>query len=239
MMQGIIYDFKVYQQKIKTHAHSFGQLIIPIRGSLNIETHSMDSIIDEKKLFFVPPSSEHTFYSKVRNEFLVLDIPSEFLKEDDMKNNQGGNLIEMDDRWRLLKSLLIKDCKEDSNQYAINNLFQYFYHYLIKSSHYQSIDYLNKHYNEEISLKTLAKIENYNPNYYSEWFKKAMKVSITDYIKDLRVRKAKELLTNSNYSILQIAQMVGYHHHSSLTRAFNDIENITPAEFRKVNNKKT
>ncbi|MCG8485565.1 MAG: AraC family transcriptional regulator [Clostridia bacterium] len=236
-MQGIKYDFKVYQQKMKTHTHSFGQLIIPIRGSLNIETDTMDSIIDENKLFFLSPSSEHTFYSKVRNEFLVLDIPYEFLKDDDMKKNQDGKLIEMDERWQLLKSLLIKDCQEDSNHYAVNNLFQYFYQYLVESSHYRSIDYLNQHYTEEISLNTLAKIENYNPNYYSEWFKKEMKVSITDYIKNLRVKKAKEMLIHHDYSILQIAQMVGYHHHSSLTRAFKDVENMTPAQFRKINSK--
>lgn len=87
--------------------------------------------------------------------------------------------------------------------------------------------------NADIALKKLAVIEHYNISYYTEWFKNKMKVSPVEYIQNLRVEKAKELLLNSNLSILQISQMVGYEHNSSFTRVFKYFKKITPAEFRK------
>lgn len=60
-----------------------------------------------------------------------------------------------------------------------------------------------------------------------------MKVSPVEYIQNLRVKKAKELLLNSNFTILQISQMVGYEHTSSFTKVFKNLEKISPVEFRK------
>lgn len=100
-----------------------------------------------------------------------------------------------------------------------------------------SIEYINNHYFEEIDLKVLAEIEHYTPTYYSEWFKQNMNMSLTTYIQNLRLKKAKELLLNTDYTILQIAQIVGYNHNSSLTRLFKTLEKTTPIQFKIENQK--
>ena len=58
-------------------------------------------------------------------------------------------------------------------------------------------------------------------------------MTVTEYIKNLRIKKAKELMTETDLSILEIAQRVGYEHNSSFTRVFKEIEGISPAQFRK------
>ena len=82
-------------------------------------------------------------------------------------------------------------------------------------------------------MKKLADIEHYNISYYSEWFKNKMNVSPIEYIQNLRVKKAKELLLNTNLTILQVSQIVGYEHNSSFTRVFKYLEKISPTEFRR------
>lgn len=58
-------------------------------------------------------------------------------------------------------------------------------------------------------------------------------VSPVEYIQNLRVKKAKELLLNTDLTTLQISQIVGYEHNSSFTRVFKYLEKISPSEFRK------
>lgn len=60
-----------------------------------------------------------------------------------------------------------------------------------------------------------------------------MSVSAKEYIQSLRIDRAKQLLLNTDFSILQIAQLVGYSHNSALTRVFKSFEDITPAQFRR------
>ena len=60
-----------------------------------------------------------------------------------------------------------------------------------------------------------------------------MKVSPIEYIQNLRVQRAKELLLNTNLTVLQISQMVGYEHNSSFTKVFKNLEKISPTEFRR------
>ncbi|WP_294393447.1 helix-turn-helix transcriptional regulator [uncultured Clostridium sp.] len=76
-------------------------------------------------------------------------------------------------------------------------------------------------------------MEHYNANYYSEWFNNKMNMTVTEYIRILRIKKAKELLSNTNLPILQIAQMIDYDYNSSFTRAFKECEQIFPAELRR------
>ena len=103
---------------------------------------------------------------------------------------------------------------------------------MIEESKFESVKYIDSHFTEDIDFKKLAQIEHYNPNYYTEWFKNNMGISPSDYIKKLRIDKSKELLLNTDLTILQVGESVGYKYNSSFTRAFKDIESITPKEFR-------
>lgn len=60
-----------------------------------------------------------------------------------------------------------------------------------------------------------------------------MKISPVEYIQNLKVKKAKEFLLNTDLTILQISQIVGYDRNSSFTRVFKHLEKTSPTEFRK------
>ncbi|WP_017531598.1 helix-turn-helix transcriptional regulator, partial [Pelosinus sp. HCF1] len=78
----------------------------------------------------------------------------------------------------------------------------------------------------------LASLEHYHVGYYSQWFQKKMGVSVQIYLQKLRIEEAKRLLRETNYTILEIAQEVGYEHQASLTRIFKQVEGITPSVYR-------
>lgn len=155
------------------------------------------------------------------------------LNKYDMENMIGGREFLFDDKWKAIRYLLLNEADNKKSSSSINDLFLYCYHFIADGSIPDSIKYINEHFTEDIDLKKLADIEHYNISYYSEWFKNKINVSPLEYIQNLRVKKAKELLLNTNLTILQISQIVGYEHNSSFTRVFKYLEKISPTEFRR------
>jgi AraC-like DNA-binding protein len=74
------------------------------------------------------------------------------------------------------------------------------------------------------------------PEYFSKLFKKVMNKSFIEYIIELRIARAQELLTNTNLPIIDIAAAVGYERQSYFTKKFKELSGITPRQFRATSN---
>lgn len=222
-----------YVYEPHTHSHPFGQLILPLKGELHLETSKREFAINEENLFFVPPKYKHTFYSKYKNQFLVLDIPLNMFPNE-LLNIINQELYEkLDKRWEAIKFLILEEIKNNSNcNQSLINLFHYFSDLLFENIVPESIKYIHKNYNKTITLNELAQIENYSPNYYNNWFKEKMEVNPIDYIQKLRLNRAQYLLKNTDLTILQIAQQIGYEYQSSLNRLFKKYKLNSPSYYR-------
>lgn len=223
---------KVYQTQIITHSHSYAQLIFPLYGMIDIYTESKKYTLDEDCVLFLPSYNIHSFNSIGPNKFLIVNIPNYMLPKNKVSSINNAIELTLTEKWKAIRFLLLDECESDNNSYTISKLVYYFIPIILNNSNSKSIDYINKHFNENISLSTLANIENYSTTYYSEWFKKKMNISLAEYIQNLRIQRAKELLGNTDLSILQIAYEVGYNYESSLTRVFKLTEGITPKKYR-------
>lgn len=230
-LKNVFGERRTYSDFANTHAHSFAQLIMPLQGSLFIKTETYQLEIGETRLFFLPPQCQHTFYAKRQNEFLVLDIPHFLLGE---TKTCGGLSSVVDEKWQALRLLMLSEVNySPADSQNLTDLFRYAYSILQKESVPQSIRYIHANFQKSISLQKLANLEGYNQTYYCEWFKKNMGMTPKAYIQFIRLKRAKELLTHTNLSILQVAQQVGYEHHSSLTRLFQQQEKMTPLAYRQ------
>jgi len=235
----IVCEYRTYTETINTHQHAFVQLILPLQGVLNIKTDQKNLKLSDSQLFLLPVECNHTFWATQNNRFLVLDIPQVMLPgSSELAKFPGGNTYEMDEKWKAIRLLLVNEMDmENGADSDVTMLLRYFQKFLIKEDRPDSVTYIQRHYNQDIKLEKLAQIEHYHVNYYCEWFKRTMHCTPLEYLKKVRIEHAKELLLGTNLNILQIAWEVGYAHHSSLTRAFKDIENITPQEYRQKNMK--
>lgn len=92
--------------------------------------------------------------------------------------------------------------------------------------------YIQKHYNENLSINTLAERYNMSPNYFSSVFKKELNQSTVNYITEIRVKKAMEYLEKSDQSVVEIAQKVGYEDSQYFFRVFKKATGITPLQYR-------
>lgn len=95
------------------------------------------------------------------------------------------------------------------------------------------VDYMNEHYADpNLSLNDVADRMGCSASHISREFKEIMGINFIDYMIDIRMKKAKEFLRNSNERISDISLMVGYVSANSFMRIFKRYTGKTPSEYR-------
>lgn len=95
------------------------------------------------------------------------------------------------------------------------------------------IRYLEQHYQEDLSLSSVADRFCLSPGYFSTIFKKKAGHNFVHYLTYLRIREAKRLLIETKMTISEIATAVGYSSASFFIRSFKKTEDVSPSEYRK------
>ncbi|MBN2657602.1 MAG: response regulator [Spirochaetales bacterium] len=92
--------------------------------------------------------------------------------------------------------------------------------------------YLDKHYREDVSLSDAAESLEVNPSYLSRVFSSEMKIGFTQYLLELRIKKALKLMESTNLKHYQIAEEVGFSNPESYSRGFKKVMGVSPSRFR-------
>src|SRR5690606_34630260 len=96
-----------------------------------------------------------------------------------------------------------------------------------------AIKYIEVHYMEDLSLQMVADAVYLNPWYFSSQFKKFTSKSFSEYLNQVRVRIAKELLHQKDLKVYQVAEMVGFQDAAYFSTVFRNVENMSPKEYQK------
>ena len=95
--------------------------------------------------------------------------------------------------------------------------------------------YIHSHYQESISLETLAQLTHMNPTSFCRFFRKSTGQTLSAYICDLRIGKACNLLLeNAEMNIADIGFISGFPSQTLFNRTFRKKKGMTPRDFRKL-----
>lgn len=97
----------------------------------------------------------------------------------------------------------------------------------------KSIDYIYEHIQNRITLEELAESVQISASYLSRQFKKEMGVSVSDYIRERKIERAKNLLRYSDFSYIDIAHYLAFSSQSHFIQIFEKYEGITPKKYRE------
>lgn len=92
--------------------------------------------------------------------------------------------------------------------------------------------YVDLHYEKDLTQEFVASLFRLNRSYLSSAFKARTGISFVDYVNQVRIQHAKEMLKKTDKKTYQIAQAVGYENAKYFFRVFKKLEGITPEQYR-------
>ena len=210
------------------------------------EAHKIYSNEDNRVLiFYIDPSFFEKYYKDINNIFFYTNSTDDGAQEgeayDILRNFLAKLLCEsiqnLDDSSKEIESILI-----DLLYHLINNFHYLTYERQDLKSNTEQLDryhriskYIFNNYDSNITLQEIAKKEYLSPHYLSHEIKNATGNSFTDLVNQTRVEESVKLLLDSDLSISDISDEVGFSHIRYLNKNFKNYYGCTPLQYRKKN----
>ena len=95
-----------------------------------------------------------------------------------------------------------------------------------------SCNYINQHYQENITLEETANISGFSKFHFTRVFKQYMNMTFYEYLNSKRMKRAQELLYSTDMSITEVAMNSGFSSLSAFNRTFKSVNGCSPSEYR-------
>lgn len=229
------------------HIHKEVELIYVIEGESYAYASQKEYLLKKDDLFINFPYQIHRYQTTVEGKFMIMVFPPEILFSMShvfTDNIPESNVINSEH----ITSLIYKLMAEDKSFFHNNIVYGYLnlimpnaLKYItllpltdVKISSIENIlNFCINHYREDLSLDIVSKSVHINKYYISKTINNLLNLSFKEFINSLRVIEACELLKNTDKSIINISEEVGFGSLRSFNRAFRAMLGKTPREYRK------
>jgi len=233
-----------------------------IQNSMDSKVMHIDDVIkDEKTKFnrneksfylevYTPLKNEENSRAQIGFEKIFLDMVSNNIKLDALKNIVLGYIVELNKKFKNPKVSsydIIGDILECPNEKILCGVTKkYIGELVVKqvvvSKHKKAIltiekidKYIEEHYKEDITLEQVAKLVNFSSYYLSRFYKNETGTNFSDKIMQVRISEAKKLFLNSEANVKDVTYMVGYSDPNYFSKIFKRVTGCTVSEFKKKN----
>ena len=96
----------------------------------------------------------------------------------------------------------------------------------------EALQYIQEHYRDDLNMATVSNYVSMNYSLFSITFKEYTGVNFVNYLKEIRVQAAKELLENTDWKIQEVSKQVGYENDKHFLKIFKSLCGVSPTEYR-------
>jgi len=206
-------------------------------GQITYTHNNKDFISDNKHIIILPQGQSYTIKGNKIGNFPVINFKCANVISDTFLLFPVRNTASFAEDFEKIKELLLFP----ENRARIISIF---YNMIYKISSGSSvcqtimpaIQYIEKNYgNDKLTNEFLAEICNISEVYLRKLFLKHLKTTPKQYISEIRLSKAKQLLADGFLSNTAIAEQCGFSSSYNFSRFFKDKTGITPTEYLKQN----
>ncbi|WP_202190648.1 helix-turn-helix domain-containing protein [Bacillus sp. BA3] len=248
------------------HIHLGIEILFVIRGEVEVIVNQDSWHLAENDLLLINANDVHTVKGHEDNVVLLLQIPLNSIEQlyqdihvcyfDCHSSKEDNGLYLLFDQIRqLLAEILIAYYQEqDGSELEINSLIYKLVTLLIrnfKTTHLgqnrffemkderirEILTFIEKNYRKQVSLEEIAKRQYLSLYYLSRYFKQAVGVSFSQYIKQIRLKSAVHELLYTDHTIMKVSLNNGFPNVKAFNKAFKEMYNQTPAEYRGLHKK--
>jgi AraC-like DNA-binding protein len=97
-----------------------------------------------------------------------------------------------------------------------------------------AVEYVQQHYAEPLPLENVAHVAGFAPTHFSRLFQRREGMTFADYVRTLRLERAKQLLTSTELDVTRVADLSGFRSAQYFCRAFRRATGKTPLDFRRL-----
>jgi AraC-type DNA-binding domain-containing proteins len=187
-----------------------------------VQVDFMPEVLDSEEMLAEPP-----FFPKMRlsgdNQALAEQLIASMNMEHSRKEPGYRHLIRAD----LIRLLVTAFRQNDSTKRAGASEEE------SRPLFYETVRYMEIHYTDSLKLEDLAQRAAMSPSYFSYMFKVLIGQPYTQYLNELRIRKALDLLQTTEQSAIEISFAAGFNNISHFNRMFRKSVGISPLAYRK------
>lgn len=238
------------------HLHRELEMVCMLGGESTACADSMRCTLEPGDVFLTFPNQIHSYETYADERFILFILKPDLIPELADVFNMGlpehpvvkGFLL--NPNTRNLLDLLTDACskKKNGTPYVASLRRGYLLAFFSELLAHMSINQLPvgdsgalrtivtfcaKNYAENLSLSMLEERLHLNKYYISHLFSGKLGIRFNDYINSLRISEACRLLTNSDASITEISERVGFNTLRTFNRAFVKQIGVTPSEYKK------
>jgi len=233
------------QEKIKRETYAAHHLLIVLDGKGSVTVNDNTFTVGKNDIFIMRRNTRQCYY-EIEPEFIDLWITFSGTAADGLLDYYGvgdsfvkhfENAEKIVNEFRSVFQAVAGGVSEEKLSVRVygflNDVLSNEYIQEKKSEIEQSVIYMKERFAEQITLEDIAGKSNMTKFAFCRRFKERYSVTPFDYILQLRLQRAKELLiTDGNARISDIALSCGFNDNSYFCRMFKRVEGLSPSEFR-------
>ena len=230
----------------QAHLHKEIEMVYIIDGESYAYIDKKEYLLKTGDVFIVFPYQIHSYTTLEKGEFLIMIFSPETLFSMEklfLTNRPETNLIHNEHIIDLIKRLLAADKSFFHDNIVLGYLniiipniikpFKLFPFTDVNSSSISTlVDYCSEHYTEDLSLEIVSEKIHLSKYHISKLMNNTLNISFTEYINNLRIIKACDLLKNTDKKIAYISNEVGFGTIRSFNRLWAIRRQITESTFK-------
>ncbi len=231
------FSIRSYSKTSRGHTHRYHQLVLPIQGSIRISVEDYEGLVSLGECVIIKAGKEHNFSANDEARFVVVDtdyLPPTILLSAQVKQVIGAPLL-------AFVQFIEKQLTHDVNSQVDRLLSTMFFQLLMEQCKAAHIDkriekviaFVTQDLSQVHTIDALAKRAFLSPTQFKKLFKQSVGVSCQQYFAQLRMNKAKALLSYTDTPISLVAEQVGYTNPSAFSRKFSAHFGVSPKFFIK------
>ncbi|GAC13082.1 AraC family transcriptional regulator [Aliiglaciecola lipolytica] len=230
-------SIRAYSRQKVQHAHDFNQLVLPLRGVINIAVGDFNGKVTPGECVVVKSSEVHQFTADSEARFVVADM--HFLP-DNLLNSSTRVFTINQPLFRFL-SFLEAQLEYQVNKDLEETCFATFYALLGEQRIFKLLDrrireviaYVEANFVDVLTINTLANVACLSPTQFKKLFKQQIGLTASQYLVKFRMEKAQALLIHTDSPVQIVAEQVGYTDYTAFSRRFTQYFGLPPSKIAR------